>query len=337
MSLSLYASAAPALGALPSGDRVTVVYERGLESVARQIGQSADAALERIAADLADLPVPNAIQLYVVRQAHDLAAIAPRGRTVPPWAIGVAFPDLGIAGIALRRGAHVVDPIPTLKHELAHLALGSAIGDRAPRWLHEGFAYQHSAEWSWERAETLAGMVWFGGIIALEDLDRSFPAEESPAHRAYAQSYDFVGYLSRRGRWEDAGDDGDRWPFRRFLDHLGKGTQIDAAAIKAFGKPVRALFDEWREQLTQRYLSAPIGVLGLAVWIFCALLLTLGWWRKRRQNRRRLAQWESDERGQGAAAVATPPIVGPSDATWPDDDSLADKHDRSPNDPSRMT
>lgn len=304
MVLSLQARAAPALIPLPGSGRVQVLCEPGLESVADQIGTSAEATLERIAADLADLPTPKSIQVHVVRQARDLASIAPNGRTVPPWAVGIAYPDLGIAAIALRRGANVVDPIAILRHELAHLALGAAIGDRAPRWLHEGFAYQHSAEWSWDRAETLAGMVWFGGIIELEDLDRSFPAEESPAHRAYAQSYDFVGYLSRRGRWEDAGDDGDRWPFRRFLNHLGKGTPTDAAAIKAFGKPVRALFDEWRDELSKRYLSAPIGVLGLAVWIVCALLLTLGWWRRRRYNKWRLAQWERDEQGQHAAELA---------------------------------
>lgn len=333
MLTSLSAHAGTKLVPLPGGDRVTVSYEPGLESIAQQIRASAEAALQRIGADLPDLPTPNTIQVHVVGEARDLAAIAPAGRTVPPWAVGVAYPDLGIAGIALRRGAHIVDPVATLKHELAHLALGAAIGDRAPRWLHEGFAYQHSAEWSWDRAETLAGMVWFGGVIALDDLDRSFPAEESPAHRAYAQSYDFVGYLSRRGRWEDAADDGDRWPFRRFLTHLGKGAPIDAAAIKAFGKPVRALFDEWRDELTNRYLTAPIGVLGLAVWILCALLLTLGWWRKRRYNKRRLAQWERDERAQEAAG-ADAQLIGLPFTARAGQDPIHEQ--TSPTDPNRM-
>ena len=58
--------------------------------------------------------------------------------------------------------------------------------------------------------ETLAGMAWFHGIVPLDELDHSFPAEEAPANRAYAESYDFVGYLSRRGRYEDTADDGDR-------------------------------------------------------------------------------------------------------------------------------
>src|SRR5439155_24397934 len=116
-----------------------------------------------------------------------------------------------------------------------------------------------------------------------------------PANRAYAESYDFVGYLSRRGRWEDNTDDGDRYPFRLFLREVGHGTDLDRAAIHAFGKPVRALFDEWRDSLSKRYFLAPIGLLGLAVWILCALLLTLGFLRRRRSNRRRLPQWEPHE------------------------------------------
>src|SRR5262249_4837397 len=128
-----------------------------------------------------------------VREARDLNAVAPPGRGAPAWAIGVAWPDLGIVAIALRREATVVEPIATLRHELAHLALGAALGDRAPHWLHEGFAYQHSAEWSEQRVETLAGMAWLDSTIPLADLDRSFPDGELVAHRAYAESFDFVG------------------------------------------------------------------------------------------------------------------------------------------------
>jgi len=298
IAISFVATSAPRLVPVATTERISISCEPQLEATARKLANSGEALLDRISADLVDLPVPHRIQVKLVRDAADLAAVAPAGRGAPPWAIGVTYPDLGIATIALRRGAQVVDPITTLRHELGHLALGVAVGDRAPHWLHEGFAYQHSAEWSWDRAETLAGMVWFGGVIALDDLDRSFPAEESPANRAYAESYDFVGYLSRRGRWEDTGDDGDRWPFRRFLSRVGHGATLDAAAMKEFGKPLHALFDEWREELTQRYLTAPIGLMGLAVWLLCAVLLTLAWWSKRRSNKRRIAQWERDERAQ---------------------------------------
>jgi hypothetical protein len=314
--------------------RVTVIAERGLETLGRELEARAEAELTEIAADLVDLPLPKTVEIHLVDDASSLASVAPEGRGAPPWAIGVAYPDLGVLSVATRRGSHLVDPVSTLRHELAHVALGAALGDHAPHWLHEGFAYQHSAEWSWDRTETLAGMSWFGGLVPLDELDRSFPAEELPANRAYAESYDFVGYLSRRGRHEETDDDGDRAPFRRFLTALGHNQTIDAAAIRAFGKPIHALFDEWRDSVHQRYLWAPIGLLSLAVWIFCALLLVLGYLRRRRHNRRRLAEWELNERrddqarGAGGNVVFAPPYV-----PWPGIDPLDDEPDEDAGEP----
>lgn len=285
----------------------------GLDGVAEQLREAAIPALADIATDLPELPQPEVVKIIVVGDASELAAAAPQGRGAPAYAVGVAYPDLGVVTIATHRGADLVDPVATLRHELGHLALGAAVGDRAPRWLHEGFAGQHAGEWSYARMETLAGMAWFGGVLSYDELSKSFPSEEAPASHAYAESYDFVGFLTRRGRWEDTDDDGDRWPFRRFLVEMAHGKDIDAAAMKAFGKPMRQLWDEWRDDMGKRYLWAPVGVLGLGVWVLCALLLTIAWWRKRRHNKRRLAEWDKQEKD--ATSVAPPPYV-----PWPGED-----------------
>jgi hypothetical protein len=332
LALAHPAAAVP-LVHLPSSGRIEMHYEPGLEATARQLAGNAEGVLARISADLVDLPVPQRIRVQLVRDAASLPAVAPEGRGAPAWAIGVAYPDLGVISVSTRRGASLVDPAATLRHELAHIALGTALGPRAPHWLHEGFAYQHSAEWSWERTETLAGMAWFGGIIPIEQLDQSFPREESPAHRAYAESYDFVGYLSRRGRWEDKDDDGDRFAFRRFLTAVGQGMNIDAAAQKNFGKPISQLFDEWRDDLSKRYMLAPIGLFGLALWILCALLLTLAYLRKRRHNRRRLGEWEHQERREDEAIARLRPVIAPPYVPWPGEDPFADIEDDKPDPP----
>ena len=323
------AAAAPQLVEAAQRGRITVYAESGLESTARDLADGAEAAMARISADLVELAVPRAIEVRLVRDSKDLSAVAPAGRGAPAWAIGVAYPDLGIVSVALRRNSTVVDPMSTLKHELGHIALGVALGKLAPHWLHEGFAYQHSGEWSWDRTETLAGMAWFGGVVELDQLDNSFPREELPAHRAYAQSYDFVGFLSRRGRWDDKHDDGDRWPFRRFLTEIRRTSDLDLAAKTAFGKPMRDLFEEWRSDLTSRYMLVPVGLLGLALWIFAAFLLVLAFLRRRRQNRKRIAQWDLEElqraeaeRAEAAARAAalTPAAVfgepPPDDTRW---------------------
>ncbi len=281
---------------LPGGDRIVTSYEPGLEGPARELQTTAEETLARIAEDLPDLPLPRVVHLQLVRDASSLASVAPDHRGAPPYAVGVTYPDLGVVTVAMRRGAELVDPRATLDHELGHVALGAALGDRAPHWLHEGFAYQHSAEWSMARSETLAGMVWMRGIIPIEQLDRSFPAEESPAQRAYAESYDFVNYLSRRGRWEDPADDGDRWPFRRFLRELGHGTALDDAAKHQYGKNIHELFEEWREDVRERYIMAPAAIIGVVAWALVGLLLVLAWKRKRKLNRIRIAQWDFEER-----------------------------------------
>jgi hypothetical protein len=298
----------------------------------------AERALDRIAADLLDLPRPRSIEVHLVRDAEDLAAVAPAGRGAPSWAVGVAYPDLGVISVATRRGAQIIDAETTLRHELAHIALGAALGSRAPHWLHEGFAYQHSAEWSWERTETLSGMAWSHSIIPLDQLDQTFPQAELPASRAYAESYDFVGYLTRRGRWEDPSDDGDRWPFRRFLREVGQDGNLDRAAIHAYGKSLHALFEEWRADLGSRYMLMPLGLLGAALWVLCGLLLGVAWWRRRRSNRKRLAQWDLEDRlrrsAEPAAQVNVPPYV-----PWPGEDPLSsepDDDERPPNDPRWM-
>ncbi len=274
---------------------VMVRAEDGMEGLARTVASDARSALAAIAADLPDLAVPRRVEIRLVKRAEDLARAAPPGRGAPPWAIGVAYPDLGVVVVAYRRGPMPSDVRSTVRHELAHLALGAALGARAPRWLHEGFAYLHSSDFSIDRTRTLTGMAWSGDVIPLAELDDSFPAAEIAAARAYAESYDFVAFLARRGRSAEHDDDGNPWPFRRFLAMVAGGTPIDQAARQAFSADLAHLFAEWKETLRQRYLMLPAGLLGVMVWILAAVLLVLAYLRKRRLSRKTLAHWEAEE------------------------------------------
>jgi hypothetical protein len=277
---------------------VMVRAEEGMDSLASRVAGEARGALAEIAADLPDQAVPRRVEIRLVKRAEDLSRAAPEGRGAPPWAIGVAYPDLGVVVIAYRRGPMPADVRSTVRHELAHLALGAALGARAPRWLHEGFAYLHSSDFSLDRTRTLTGMAWSGDVIPLVELDDSFPAAEMAAARAYAESYDFVSFLAHRGRSAEQDDDGNRWPFRRFLSLVAGGTPIDQAARQAFSADLAHLFAEWKETLRQRYLMLPAGLLGVAIWILAAFLLVLAYLRKKRLNRQTLARWDDEERGE---------------------------------------
>lgn len=286
--------------------RIVVRAESGMGDLAKKVANEAPGFLEAIAEDLPGLPVPPIVEIRLVKRASSLPAAAPAGRGAPSWASGVAYSDLGIVTIAYRNGSNINDVSSVVAHELAHLALGSALHGRAPRWLNEGFAYLHSSDWSMERTQVLTGLAWSGSIIPLYELDDSFPAEELEVHKAYAQSYDLVGFLARRGRYADVDDDGDRWPFRHFLARIAAGDEPEEAALQAYGANLRTLFSEWYENLRSRYMMVPASLVSLFVWCFAAFLLILGYLRKNRNAKRILARWEAEENARAEALTASP-------------------------------
>jgi len=302
----------PALGraqALPlpvvvQADGITVRAEAGMDRLARHVAKLAAPTLVAILADLPRSTDLGSIEIRLVKRSDDLARAAPPGRGAPKWAIGVAYPDVGVVVVAFRNGPLPADIDEVVAHELAHLALGAALGDKAPRWLHEGFAFLHSSSFSLDRARTLSGMAWSGNVIPLHELDRRFPAAKIAASRAYAESYDFVAFLARRGRLAGRDDDGNRWPFRQFLAQVSEGVSLADAARGAFKADLDRLFEEWRESLRQRYLMLPVGMFGALVWILAAFLLILAYLRKRRIGRKTLARWAIEERGR-----EPPPLV----------------------------
>lgn len=280
-----------------SGDGFTVRAEAGMENVAAAVAEQVPGDLDAIYADLRGLPRPQTIEIRLVKQASSLQAVAPSGARVPEWAAGVAFPTRGIVIVAMRRGAHDLDLGNTTTHELAHMALGAALRGHAPRWLDEGFAYLHSSDFSWARTRTLTGMAWTGNRYFLYELEQRFPPGENAAGRAYAQAYDFVAYLAKRGRFVDKDDDGNREPFRQFLVRISDGRGLDNASIRAFGVPMDQLELEWWESVRKKYLWSLIGMSTLFVWCVGAVLLMWAWWKRRGQNKRRLAQWAEEESG----------------------------------------
>ncbi len=286
-----------------TGPNVTVRAEAGLEDLAQRVAAGAPAVLKAIYEDLPDLRRPPRVEIRLVKRAADVARAAPPGRGAPTWADGVAYADVGVVVIATRRGANPIAVEGVVAHELAHLALDAALGNRAPRWLHEGFAYLHSSDWSFARLRTLTGMAWSGNTIPIHELDQRFPARKNDAARAYAQSYDFVVFLARRGRYPDRFDDGDRWTFRAFLATIADGRDVYSASEEVYNASLEELYAEWYESLRQRYLLLPVGLFTLGVWVFAALLLIAGYLRKRRLNRIKLALWDEEERTAAAASV----------------------------------
>jgi hypothetical protein len=210
---------------------------------------------------------PRPIEIRIVRDSAARGTPRREGRGAPRWAAGVAYPDVGVVVLALGRGGQRHDVDKTLDHELAHLALGAAVPG-APRWLHEGFAWQHAADLDAARIETLAGMAWFGSVIPLDELEYGFPAGRGACVARLRRELRLRRLprpprplrRSRRRRRS--------LPFQDFLRELGHGKSLDEAARTAFGadharavrrvegRPVAALLADPGHRLRDRAVAA---------------------------------------------------------------------------------
>jgi len=274
---------------------VTVHAAEGLLDTATEIATLSVSALGAIEHDLPNLPTPAAIEIRLVKDVSGFPSVAPGGSAPPLWADGLAYPQKGIILLATSRRGQPIDLRGTLRHELAHLALGAAAGPRVPRWLHEGFAFLHSEDFSMARIQTLTNIAWSGRALPLSELGRHFPASKHGADRAYAQAYDFVAFLTRRGRYVDRADNGDRWAFRDFVKGIADGKTADASARIVYGAGLAALQTEWMTDLRSRYFSIPVGLFGAGLWVLAALLLIVAYIKKKLRGWRVMRVWEEEE------------------------------------------
>ena len=71
------APAAPRLSLVARTGRITMRAEAGLEARGAELASIAERELARISADLLELPTPRAVEIQLVREAADLASVAP--------------------------------------------------------------------------------------------------------------------------------------------------------------------------------------------------------------------------------------------------------------------
>ncbi|MFO0754122.1 MAG: peptidase MA family metallohydrolase [Thermodesulfovibrionales bacterium] len=136
----------------------------------------------------------------------------------------------------------------TLSHELCHLLLHHAAGERdLPRWFDEGVCQWASggvAEVaSGDAGSALAKAAAGGTLIPLRQLE-TFPREEHSFFLAYGESRSVVEYIS--------GEFGKR-SIGEILGHLQAGDSLDDAFRKTLSLSPAELEEKWRASLTRRY------------------------------------------------------------------------------------
>jgi hypothetical protein len=250
-----------------------------------------------------------------------LIAIAPdmrrfrqwAGPGVPEWGVALAFPDSRRVIIQGRAaGSAAGDPLETLRHELAHLALHERLGNRPPRWFDEGYASVAAREW--RRDDVLAANVALAlrGAPAFEQLEESFTGGTTTAQSAYALSYRAVA--------EMASLDPERG-LTLFFRYWENGKSLDAAMRQAFGMTLSGFEREFQSRVRRRYGALALFADLTLVFLVTGLAVLPLFVARRARDRRRLramlaadAEAERAERESILAMLMGPQPSEPGDA-----------------------
>ncbi|MBI3185100.1 MAG: hypothetical protein HYZ28_23435 [Myxococcales bacterium] len=269
-----------------------ILYTPRAEGSARALSRSIEEMRDRFRESLGrDWPGETEVRVGFDRA--ELEALALPGPKPPSWAIALAYPAHNLLIVDAHSLAEA-DGAATLRHELAHVALGQ-LGGPWPRWFHEGLAMHLTGEqrYSLSHYATLVRAVHQDRIFAFEDLSESWPDRPADVEVAYAQSVSFVAFLTER-RGSAA--------LSELVSGVKSGEPFETAFAKAFGTTLRLEERSWRDELPGRYSWLPIITGGSTLWVLAALVCVAGYIRRRRRSAARRAEIELEEAARAAAA-----------------------------------
>ena len=211
----------------------------------------------------------------------------------PDWASGLAFPGSNYillkSPASLRSNAARDTLLTTFKHELAHIVLHNGVGNysnRIPRWFDEGFASYQSKDWRFSQIRTMALVGLTNSYIPFDNLFYDFPSDESKAIKAYAQSYSFVAYL-----YEQYGNNS----IKGIIDEIYRGSSFSSAVKFIIDKDIVSLEKKWRKRARTYYTWIPLVTSTTTLWFIAALVVTLGFIKRRKRYREALDRWNEEE------------------------------------------
>jgi len=176
--------------------RAAVEWVEGDSSAAENAAELMLLALGTISADL-EAPIPDRAVLYIYPRLAEFRSAL--GNRIRGWEGAMSDPASGIILLAAASGAEGRRPLAVLlPHEIVHILLGAKWKSACtllPLWLVEGMAAGYEMEPRPEADQALRQAARAGGLIPLQTLCTVFPAEESSAMLAYAESKSFVAFL----------------------------------------------------------------------------------------------------------------------------------------------
>ena len=226
-----------------SGDRLTLYWYDGGQSLGQALFDRANKTLDQIEAD-AGVKVKMPIKIFIYASHDDLLnAIAVGSQD---WTGGQAFADQGVVVIDVSPN-DLEYGLVAAPHELTHLVIDQAtknpFGGNIPTWLDEGLAVYMSGELdaSWRGYRALvAAAAKAGQLMTLQTLSSSFPADPGQTLQAYGQSGTVVEFIIKH-YGKDA--------MARLLDIFSQGSTYDDALKQALGVDTHGLDNAWRQSI----------------------------------------------------------------------------------------
>lgn len=274
-------------------DHFVFVFPDTARGAVENLMEKADRTLERTAHKLGareQIIGGDPIEVLVTSTKEDFFAAQP-AKGLDTWVAGTAYPAQGLIILSLAPDQFFSLP-EIFRHEIAHVALYRALGDRfAPRWLDEGLAILMAGETVAGRLEAAAGAALSGSLIPLAELERGFPAEDAPARLAYAESVLFLRYLQRHHQFDTRLPD--------LVARVRAGSPFAVAFEATFGTTVASLEAPFVEGLEEGAWWVTLMSASGLMWAGAALIFLLAWWRIRHRSRLKLRRMALEERLAG--------------------------------------
>ena len=258
-------------------------------TIVSKLAREADSIAEEIIDDLG-LPLQKPVDVIIASGVEQFHRIQPEGSHVPSWAVGVAYPSMNLI-ILLSPKEHQrgrIDLTKTFRHELMHSMLGQAFKgkEHVPRWLDEGLAMIAAQEWSVSRLSTMTFAVLGRSLIPMDEITTSFPWDPKQAEIAYCESFYFISFL--KGKF---GSDA----FKQFLREYIRHKNFQQAIRSAYTVRWQEMEKLWIDYLRLRFSWIPLITSSTTLWFLATLIFLLGYLRKKRMNRLKLAEWKKEE------------------------------------------
>ena len=279
---------------LPSGfvekriGEVLWAYHPRDAEIARDLWAKFPASFRKVTQELGR-DVSGALTIRIARGPEDMRRLAPQGSPPPGYAVGVAYPTLGliILSVVSPESWFPPDIGAVLTHEISHVALHRAVdGHDVPLWFAEGLATQQAGEHRLARVRTLWEAAVAGDVLPLDMVSRSFPERANAVNLAYAQSADFVRHMLQTSS--------DRQRLPRLLAKVAEGASFEQAVLVAYRMDLAYIERDWRQGLGERFRLLPLVLTGTALWAGIAILVIVAFARRRRDQREKLAHWEHE-------------------------------------------